>query len=110
MTNAHSESDTPPSLATLSAHHRDLLWVLSQTGPTESLPLKRALTTHYTEHIDHAQFCDVLSNLVDDNLVAKQPSDHHPVEYKLTKHARRALQARRAWQAGVHVTTEGGRN
>ena len=108
MTNAHSESDTRPSFATLSAHHRDLLWVLSQTGPTESLSLKRALTTYYTGHIDHAQFCNVLSDLVDDNLVAKQPGDHHPVEYKLTELARRALQARRAWQAGVHVTTEGG--
>jgi len=108
MTNAHSESDTRPSLATLSAYHRDLLWVLSQTDPTESLQLKRALITHYTDHIDHAQFCDVLSDLVDDNLVAKHPGDHHPVEYKLTEHARRALQARRTWQADANVTTEGG--
>ena len=107
MTNAHSESDTRPSLAPLSAHHRDLLWALSQNGPTESLPLKRALTAHYADHIDHAQVCDVLSDLVNDNLVAKQSGDHHSVEYKLTELARRALQSRRAWQADANITTEG---
>lgn len=105
MTDSDYESDLHIPLATLSAHHRDLLWVLSQGGPRESQSLMRALTVQYTDHIGHARFCDVLYDLIECNFVAKQAGDHHTAEYTLTEIGRRALQARRAWQAGVHDDT-----
>lgn len=105
MTNSPDESDPHIPLATLSAHHRDLLWALSQKGPRESQSLMRALTLQYTDHIGHARFCDVLYDLIERSLVAKQAGDHHSAEYTLTETGRRALQARRAWQAGVHADT-----
>lgn len=105
MTNSHGESASHIPLATLSAQHRDLLWVLSQRGPSEILPLMRALTFQYTDHIGHARFCDVLYDLIEHHLVVKQVSDNQLAEYKLTEAGRRALQARRAWQAGVHFDT-----
>ena len=93
------------SLAGLSATHRDLLWVLSQTGPSESSPLHRALTDYYTDGIDQARICNILEELVELDLVTKQT--HDTTKYRLTESARRELSARRAWQAGTRKT-EGG--
>ncbi|MDB2272468.1 hypothetical protein PM032_15830 [Halorubrum ezzemoulense] len=59
------------SLANLSATHRDLLWVLSQTGPSESGPLHHALTDYYTDGIDHTRVCTVLEELVERDFVTK---------------------------------------
>ena len=99
-----TESDTT-SLAGLSATHRDLLWVLSQTGPSESRSLHHALTDYYTDGIDHTRVCDTLEELIKRDLVTKQT--HDTTEYRLTESARRTLSARQAWQAGI-PTTEGG--
>ena len=93
------------SLADLSATHRDLLWVLSQTGPSESGPLHHVLTDYYTDGIDHTRVCDILEELIEHDYVTKQT--HQTTEYRLTESARRALSARQAWQAGI-PTTEGG--
>jgi DNA-binding PadR family transcriptional regulator len=100
-----TESDAI-SLADLSATHRDLLWVLSQTGPSESGPLHHALSDYYTDGIDHARVCDILEELIEHDYVTEQT--HDPTEYRLTESGRRALSTRQAWQAGTH-TTEGGR-
>ncbi|MDB9300328.1 PadR family transcriptional regulator [Halorubrum ezzemoulense] len=100
-----SESDTI-SVADLSATHRDLLWVLFQTGPSESGPLHHSLTDYYTDGIDHTRVCTVLEELVERDFVTKHT--HDPTEFRLTESGRRALSARQAWEAGTH-TTEGGR-
>ena len=93
------------SLADLSAAHRDLLWVLSQTGPSESGPLHYALNDYYTDGIDQAQVCDTLKELIERDLVTKQI--HDATKYRLTESARRALSARQAWQADTRNAAGG---
>ena len=88
------------SLADLSATHRDLLCVLSQTGPSESGPLHHTLNNYYTDGIDQTRVCDSLDELVKRDLVTKQT--HDATKYRLTESARRTLSARQAWQAGTH--------
>ena len=106
-----THSDTADSLADLPAGHRDLLWVLSQMGPTESLPLKRALSNYYTDGIDSSRLYTILTELVEGDLLTEHRRDHYLNEYRLTETARRALSARQAWQAGSgDDTTVGGRN
>ena len=91
------------SLADLSVTHRDLLWVLSQTGPSESGPLHQVLDDYYTDGIDQARVCDTLEELIEHDYVTKQA--HQTTEYRLTESARRALSARQAWQAGTDTGT-----
>ncbi|TKX48920.1 PadR family transcriptional regulator [Halorubrum sp. ASP121] len=93
------------SLADLSAAHRDLLWILSQTGPSESGPLHHALTDYYTDRIDQARICDILEELIEHDYVTEQT--HDPTEYRLTESGRRALSTRQAWQAGTHNVSGG---
>ncbi|MDB2253011.1 PadR family transcriptional regulator [Halorubrum ezzemoulense] len=104
MSSPHNERDTI-SLADLSATHRDLLWVLSQTGPSESGPLHHVLTDYYTDGIDQTRVCDTLDELIKRDLVTKQT--HDPTEYRLTESARRALSARQTWQAGTRNAAGG---
>ena len=99
-----TESDAI-SLADLSATHRDLLWVLSQTGPSESGPHHYALTGYYTDGIDQTRVCDTLEELIEYDYVTKHT--HDTTEYRLTESGRRALSARQAWQAGTR-NAEGG--
>jgi DNA-binding PadR family transcriptional regulator len=99
-----TENDDIP-LANLSATHRDLLWILSQTGPSEGRPLHRVLTDYYTDGIDQASVCDTLEELIELDLVTKQT--HDTTEYRLTESGRRALSARQAWQAGTHNVSGG---
>ncbi|OYR42856.1 PadR family transcriptional regulator [Halorubrum sp. Hd13] len=98
-----TESDAI-SLADLSAAHRDLLWILSQTGPSESGPLHHALTDYYIDGIDHTRVCTILEELIERDFVTKHT---HGSQYRLTESARRALSARQAWQTATH-NTEGG--
>ena len=105
MSSPHTECDTTRSVADLSAVHRDLLWILAQTGPCGSRQLQRALTTYYTDDIDHSQVCDALEELTEREFVTTDD----PKRYQLTESARRALSARQAWQAGTLSTTDGGR-
>ena len=58
--------------ADLSATHRDLLWVLSQTGSSESGPLHHVLSDYYTDGIDQTRVCDSLEELIERDLVTKQ--------------------------------------
>lgn len=104
MSSPHNESNTI-SVADLSATHRDLLWALSQTGPSESGRLHHALTDYYTDGIDHTRVCDTLKELIERDLVTKQT--HDTTEYRLTESARRALSARQSWQAASR-NAEGG--
>jgi len=60
------------SLADLSSTHRDLLWELSQTGPSESGPLHHVLSDYYTDGIDQTRVCDSLEELIERDLVTKQ--------------------------------------
>ena len=106
VSSPNTEGDTAHSLADLSATHRDLLWVLSQTAPSESGLLHRALTDYYTDGIDQARVCNILEELVELDLVTKYT--HNTTEYRLTESARRELSARQAWQAGTRNATEGG--
>ncbi|MDB2239107.1 PadR family transcriptional regulator [Halorubrum ezzemoulense] len=93
------------SLADLSATHRDLLWVLSQTEPSESGPLHQALEDYYTDGIDQARVCDTLEKLIGHDYITEQT--HDTTEYRLTESGRRALSARQAWQAGTHNVSGG---
>ncbi|PHQ45032.1 PadR family transcriptional regulator [Halorubrum sp. C3] len=93
------------SLADLSATHRDLLWVLSQTGPSESRSLHQSLADYYTDGIDKDGACDTLEELIELDLATKQT--HNTTEYRLTESARRALSARQAWQAGTRNAAGG---
>jgi DNA-binding HxlR family transcriptional regulator len=103
MSSPNIESDGI-SLADLSATHRDLLWILSQTGPSESGPLHHALTDYYTDGIDHTRICNTLEELIERDYVTKP---HQTTEYRLTESGRRALSARQAWQAGTHNVSGG---
>ncbi|MEZ3163837.1 PadR family transcriptional regulator [Halorubrum sp. RMP-47] len=105
MSNPNAESDNI-RLADLAAAHRDLLWVVAQTGPTESRSLHRELSTYYTKGIDQTRVCAVLEELIEYDYVTERT--HDTVTYRLTESARRALAARQAWQAGSHDVTEGG--
>ena len=100
-----TESDTTHSLADLSATYRDLLWVLSQTGSSESGPLHHVLSDYYTDDIDQARICNILEELIERDFVTEQSYD--TIEYRLTELGRRALSARQTWQSGI-PTTEGG--
>ena len=104
MSSFNTESDAI-SLADLSATHRDLLWVLSQTGASESRSLYHALSDYYTDGVDKSRVCDTLKELIEHDLVTTQTHDTN--EYRITESARRALSARQAWQAGTH-NAEGG--
>ena len=105
MPSPHTERDTI-SLADFSATHRDLLWILSQTGSSERGPLHHALTDYYTDGIDHTRVCTTLEELVERDLVTKQTNDS---QYRLTESGRRALSARQAWQAGTRNAVGGER-
>ncbi|PAU84946.1 PadR family transcriptional regulator [Halorubrum salipaludis] len=102
MTSPHSECDTTPSVADLSAVHRDLLWVLAQTGPCQPHSLHYALTDYYSDGIDYSQTCDTLEELIEREFVAT----YDTTTYQLTESGRRALSTRQAWQAGTLTTSE----
>jgi DNA-binding HxlR family transcriptional regulator len=104
MPSPNTESDAI-SLADLSTPHRDLLWIISQTGPSESGPLYHALTDYYTAGIDHTRVCDTLEELIERDLVTKHV--HDTPKYRLTESGRRALSARQAWQSGTHNAAGG---
>ncbi|MDV7349635.1 PadR family transcriptional regulator [Halorubrum distributum] len=104
MSSPHAKSDAP-SLADLSATHRDLLWVLSQSGPSESGPLHHTLTDYYTDGINQTRVRDSLEELIEYDYVTKQTYD--TPKYRLTESGRRELAARQAWQAGTHNAAGG---
>ena len=87
------------SLADFSAIQRDLLWVLSQTDPSESDSLYYVLTDYYPNGVDYIRICTILKGLIERDLVTKQTNDTN--QYQLTA-ARRALSAQQAWQAGTN--------
>ncbi|MDB2226205.1 PadR family transcriptional regulator [Halorubrum ezzemoulense] len=105
MSSPHNKTDATYSVADLSATHRDLLWVLSQTGPSESGPLHHALADYYPDGIDRTQVWDTLEGLIEHDYVTKQ--NHQTTEYRLTESARCELSARQAWQAGTHNSERG---
>jgi DNA-binding PadR family transcriptional regulator len=90
------------SLADLPARHRDLLWVLSQTGPSESHTLKHVLESYYNKTITDDRIITTLSDLTTHDLVVKRSHDNFTTKYHLTDPGRRALQARLAWQANTN--------
>ena len=105
MSSPNTEGDIAHSLADLSATHRDLLWVLSQTGLSESRPLHHTPNDYYTDGIDQARVYNILKELIEHDLVTTQT--HDTTEYRLTESGRCALSARQAWQAGTR-NSEGG--
>ncbi|MFY4815038.1 helix-turn-helix transcriptional regulator [Haloarcula sp. AONF1] len=88
------------ALADLTAFQRDLLWALSHENARKGLALKTDLADYYGEEINHSRLYQNLDKLVECDLVAKQARDKRTNEYSLTEAARRALEARRAWEAG----------
>ena len=88
------------ALTDLSAFQRDLLWALSHENARKGLALKADLAEYYGEEINHSRLYQNLDKLVERDLVAKQARDKRTNEYRLTEAARRALEARRAWQSG----------
>ena len=103
MSSPHTECDTSHSVADLSAVHRDLLWILAQTGSCERRQLQRSLSNYYTDDIDHSRIRDTLEELSKRDFVNTDDT----TTYQLTEAARRALSARQAWQAGTINTEEG---
>ncbi|TKX41331.1 helix-turn-helix transcriptional regulator [Halorubrum sp. CGM4_25_10-8A] len=103
MSSPHTECDSTNSVADLSAVHRDLLWILAQTGPCENRHLQQALTTYHTDDINHSQVYDALEELIERDFVTIDDT----TTYQLTEAARRALSARQAWQAGTTNSKEG---
>ena len=93
-----------PSLADLTARHRGLLWALSQTGPSERHTLKQELESYYNKEFINNKVSTTLNDLTTHDLVVNRSHDKFTTKYHLTDAARRALQARLAWQA----TTDGG--
>jgi len=88
------------NLADCTAFQRDLLWALSHENARKGLSLKAELADYYGEDLNHSRLYQNLDKLVERGLVAKQARDRRTNEYRLTESARRALEARRAWQAG----------
>jgi len=88
------------TLADLTAFQRDLLWALSHEDRQKGLSLKAELADYYGEELNHSRLYQNLDKLVERDLVTKQARDKRTNEYRLTEAARRALEARRAWQAG----------
>ena len=105
MSSPDTGGSTAQSVADLSAIHRDLLWMLAQTGSCESYLLHQTLSDYYSESINHSQVCDALEELTERDFVSTDDT----ATYQLTESARRALSARQAWQAGTLTTTGGGR-
>lgn len=99
---AAEESDCvePSGLADLTAFQRDLLWTLSHENSRKGLSLKAEIANYYGEEIYHGRIYQNLDKLVERNLVAKEARDKRTNEYSLTEAARRALESRRAWEAG----------
>ena len=89
-----------PTLTDLTAFQRDLLWALSHENARKGTALKADLADYYGEAINHSRLYQNLDRLVERDLVAKRARDRRTNEYRLTETARRALEARRAWQAG----------
>ena len=89
------------TLADLTAFQRDLLWALSHENARKGLALKADLADYYGDEIYHGRIYQNLDKLVERDLVAKQARDRRTNEYSLTETARRALEARRAWEAGT---------
>jgi len=88
------------ALADLTAFQRDLLWALSHENARKGTALKADLADYYGDEINHSRLYQNLDRLVERDLVAKRARDRRTNEYRLTEAARRALEARRAWQAG----------
>ncbi|WP_049902227.1 helix-turn-helix transcriptional regulator [Halorubrum distributum] len=88
------------ALADLTAFQRDLLWALSHENGRKGVALKANLTDYYGEEINHSRLYQNLDTLVERDLVAKEARDKRTNEYSLTEAARRALEARRAWEVG----------
>ena len=85
-------------VADLTAFQRDLLRALAKSDDRKGLSLKADLADYYGEEINHSRLYQNLDTLVERDLVAKQARDKRTNEYSLTESARRALEARRAWQ------------
>ena len=90
--------ETPP-LADFTARHRDLLWILSQSDPSESHTLKQTLESYSNKEITDHEFITALDDLTVGNLIVKRSHDDFTTKYHLIESARRAFQARQAWQS-----------
>ncbi|OYR58593.1 PadR family transcriptional regulator [Halorubrum sp. E3] len=98
------DGDEPTALADLTAFQRDLLWALSHENARKGTALKADLAAYYSDEINHSRLYQNLDTLVECGLVAKRARDRRTNEYSLTEAARRALEARRAWQAEGDAT------
>ncbi|ELZ58769.1 helix-turn-helix transcriptional regulator [Halorubrum distributum] len=96
--------DEPTGLADLTAFQRDLLWALSHENARKGTALKTDLADYYSDEINHSRLYQNLDTLVECGLVAKRARNRRTNEYSLTEAARRALEARRAWQAEGDAT------
>ena len=86
------------ALADRTAFQRDLLWPLSHENARKGTALKAYIADYYGEEINHSRLYQNLDTLVECDLVAQKARDRRTNEYSLTEAARRALEARRAWQ------------
>jgi DNA-binding PadR family transcriptional regulator len=90
-------------LADLSAFQRDILWILSHSGPLKGLAIKAKLQEYYDENVNHGQLYPNLDELVDRGLVKKGKRDQRTNEYKLTAAGKQALSRRRTWTEAAEI-------
>ena len=86
----------------LTAFQRDLLYVVAGLGEDErpyGLAIKREIERHYEDPVNHGQLYPNLDALVDHGFVEKGTIDRRTNSYELTESGRRALEARREWEA-----------
>ena len=103
---ARNDTEEPTSnkrLADLSAFQRDILWVLSHSGPLKGLAIKSCLQEYYGEDINHGQLYPNLDDLVERSLVDKGQRDQRTNEYKLTADAKQALSRRQTWTETAEI-------
>jgi len=70
-----------PPLADFTARHRDLLWILSQSDPSESHTLKQTLESCSNKEITDHEFITALDDLTVGNLIVKRSHDDFTTKY-----------------------------
>lgn len=83
----------------LTAFRRDILYVIAGLDDEPyGLAIKEELEEYYGEEVEHGHLYPNLDALVEEGLVEKGTIDERTNSYTLTPHARREIQARRAWE------------
>jgi PadR family transcriptional regulator PadR len=81
----------------LTSFQRDLLAIVSQTGPAKGVTIKAALEDGVYETVYHSHLYSNLTSLANEGFVDKGTSDRRTNHYDLTPRGRRELLAYQRW-------------